>query len=374
MNKTYLSAIQRLRIYSQIFSEAGHHNIYSLSKYLEIPVKVVRADIITLLGDDSALILAFNEACDSSSFDVDDFIDKAKLLVDNNVCPSINRNNIDDFIYENYEILIKKGLLDTLELFCDLEADIINPLEIMVTQEEYNAYRAFLYVNDDNTDINKTYKNPLSKNETYTSQILNKDFLGSSSPETVDKVSMIEKQISDLGAISFNYNESDEKVNIYPSIICFDKTDGNYVTIGFYKNKLSTFYLDKMDNITVLSGNELNKCEICTYDDTWLQVTDKVWGFEFDKLHDNKGRLKKPTRIKVKFYDEGNVKKKLDRDLCFRNYTPGSLLYEDDVYGIDSFIKWVSSYGSSAIILSPKSVREQFLLSLEERLAILTSE
>ncbi len=40
------------------------------------------------------------------------------------------------------------------------------------------------------------------------------------------------------------------------------------------------------------------------------------------------------------------------------------LLYEDIVYGINSFRTWIYGYGSPAIVLDPKELREHIIESL----------
>jgi predicted DNA-binding transcriptional regulator YafY len=68
------------------------------------------------------------------------------------------------------------------------------------------------------------------------------------------------------------------------------------------------------------------------------------------------------------FYcNEANVINKAKRDLAYRNPVNlyhdegGNLIYEDDIYGKDSFIRWILSYGSSVRILEPQSLIDEFI-------------
>ena len=86
----------------------------------------------------------------------------------------------------------------------------------------------------------------------------------------------------------------------------------------------------------------------------------RIWGFEFNTCHDDKGKLVEGTVVKVRFYDEANVINKATRELTHRNPIElfkddsGSLIFSDEVYGIDSFLNWIYSFGSSAQILEPQ--------------------
>ena len=94
-----------------------------------------------------------------------------------------------------------------------------------------------------------------------------------------------------------------------------------------------------------------------------------VWGNSFT--------AKSIGPVKVKFYNEGKVWEKVKKE--FANRDP-SLLYEKDgflyfespeVYGGDggaNFLRWIRGFGSSAIIIAPKELRNRMIESYQKRL------
>ena len=93
------------------------------------------------------------------------------------------------------------------------------------------------------------------------------------------------------------------------------------------------------------------------------EIAPNVWGNLF---HDA------PKSVKVKFYKEGRVWEKVRRDLeCRTNgklyEKNGFLYYEDIVYGFSKFSNWIYGYGSSAIVIEPKWLRQRIIQSLQVR-------
>ncbi|MNN57389.1 hypothetical protein D3C81_1723760 [compost metagenome] len=86
-----------------------------------------------------------------------------------------------------------------------------------------------------------------------------------------------------------------------------------------------------------------------------------IWGMEQGEK----------VKVKVKFLKEVDVENKIKRDLKYRKNKileeyDGFFLYEDIVIGINSFRAWIRSYGSSAIVLEPKELRDSILDSAKK--------
>ena len=94
-----------------------------------------------------------------------------------------------------------------------------------------------------------------------------------------------------------------------------------------------------------------------------LDITPNVWGNFFSG---------KPAYVKIRFYNEANVWKKVKKELANRingklYEEDGFLYYEDLVYGISRLRSWVYGYSSSAVVLEPESLRQQIIESLKIR-------
>lgn len=86
------------------------------------------------------------------------------------------------------------------------------------------------------------------------------------------------------------------------------------------------------------------------------------WGVERGELH----------RVRIRFHDEGNVLARVRRETSHRDsarFVPepggGSVIYTDEVSGLNELRVWVRSFGSSAEVLEPDQLRREVLESVE---------
>lgn len=74
-----------------------------------------------------------------------------------------------------------------------------------------------------------------------------------------------------------------------------------------------------------------------------------------------------PAAVRVRFYNEANVIKKVKREFKARRLPAprelpgGSLEYQGEILGVHNFAKWVLSFGSSAEVLEPAWLREEMI-------------
>ncbi len=142
-----------------------------------------------------------------------------------------------------------------------------------------------------------------------------------------------------------------------PLKIIYDSVENLYAVITLYKDQPTIYRLDRMISISI------SKEKLTIENTEFLSISPNVWGLNF---------LDTPEKVKVRFYNEGNVWKKVRRDLSYRTNgnlyeQDGYLYYEDIVYGISAFHTWIRGYGSSAVVLEPKSLRQQIIESLKYR-------
>ncbi|TGE38402.1 WYL domain-containing protein [Desulfosporosinus fructosivorans] len=87
------------------------------------------------------------------------------------------------------------------------------------------------------------------------------------------------------------------------------------------------------------------------------------WGMEYGDL----------IRVKVRFLNRSQTVAKVHKDVAHRaseltTLEDGSLLFEDDIIGVNEFITWVLGFGSAAEIIEPVELRELILKRVRETL------
>lgn len=87
------------------------------------------------------------------------------------------------------------------------------------------------------------------------------------------------------------------------------------------------------------------------------------WGMEYGDL----------IRVKVRFLNRSQSVAKVRKDVAHRSseittYEDGSILFQDDIIGVNEFITWVLGFGSAAEILEPVELRELMLKRVRETL------
>lgn len=87
------------------------------------------------------------------------------------------------------------------------------------------------------------------------------------------------------------------------------------------------------------------------------------WGMEFGD----------PIRVKVKFINRAQTLAKVRKDVVHRDCSlkvdkDGDLIYEDTIIGKNEFIAWLLGFGSAAVILDPKDLREEMIARVKATL------
>lgn len=80
------------------------------------------------------------------------------------------------------------------------------------------------------------------------------------------------------------------------------------------------------------------------------------WGMEYGELF----------RVKVRFLNRSQTLAKVRKDVAhrtseLRTLEDGSVLFQDDIIGVNEFISWILGFGSAAEILEPVQLRELIL-------------
>ena len=310
--------IERLIRYRTVMSSAAEITVDSLSKALGIPSKIVMNDIKTVVGSANPFILP-----------------------EDDLTEDINNDTI-------------------LELIDFDEDDYYEKLSVPVDIDEFLAFQNLF-------EQNVMPKKVTGEKTLITKSIRNKKYVYDIPAFVLELLDSVEAAISDKLNIEFDFmfdSVTPRHYVVSPARIGFDASESQYVLISFSNGNLQCFDMERISNIKISkTPYEIN--------DDFFENADKVWGFEYDKCIDPSGERLKPLRVSVKFYDEANVLEKVKRDLTYRNpielkHLPtGEVIYTDDVYGIESFKRWIYSYGSSAEILKPQKLRKEFAKELE---------
>lgn len=143
--------------------------------------------------------------------------------------------------------------------------------------------------------------------------------------------------------------------DIVPIAISYDASDNGYAVIGEVDGTIMSF------NISNIRSLSLQKKHGKSREALQLPNAARIWGNSY---------YQDPVHVKIQFLNEVNVKAKVQKDLACRTMgtlteaADGSILYEDDIYGLDKFRSWLRGYGSSAIVLEPESLRQMMIESI----------
>ncbi|GKX67632.1 WYL domain-containing protein [Inconstantimicrobium mannanitabidum] len=154
-----------------------------------------------------------------------------------------------------------------------------------------------------------------------------------------------------------NKNEVYE-MKIEPLALVYYEFENKFYLLGQYNNKLMTYNLERLIEINIT--NEKFKDKLNIDFDKYLA---NIWGMESGDR----------VKVKVKFLKEANVEEKVKRDLQRRIYKTiddydDYFIYCDEVIGINSFKQWLRSFGSSAIVLEPKELRDEIIDAVKKAL------
>lgn len=167
-------------------------------------------------------------------------------------------------------------------------------------------------------------------------------------------VPLIGSAINEKKIINVQYRNNKNEVNemkIEPLALVYYEFENKFYVLGQYNNKLMTYSLERFVKVNVT--NEKFKDNLNIDFDKYLA---NVWGMESGDR----------VKVKIKFIKEANVEEKVKRDLQRRIYKTieeydDYFIYSDEVIGINSFKQWLRSFGSSAIVLEPKELRDEII-------------
>lgn len=179
--------------------------------------------------------------------------------------------------------------------------------------------------------------------------------------ELSSRLELIDNAIREQKPLYMAYKNSKghtQEFSFQPLKISYDETENLYCVLSVFHGNIQVHRLDRIQGLW--PGKEKVEAGDVSIIDN---LAPQVWGNCFSE---------EPQHVKIKFYNEANVWNKVKRDLVCRTKgqlyeKDGFLYYEDTVYGISKFRPWIYSFGSSAIVLEPKSLRDHIIASLKER-------
>lgn len=149
-----------------------------------------------------------------------------------------------------------------------------------------------------------------------------------------------------------------------PLAVVFYEFDDILYVLGQNNGNIITYRLDR-----ILSIKETKGCFVPMKGFEVGKYMECIWGMEHGEA----------VKVKVKFIKTGNVPYKVKRDLkCRKNKklteSKDSIIYEDTIIGINSFKRWLRTYGSAAIVLEPLELKEQMINSARQCLGYYMEE
>lgn len=346
MNDLY-NPYQRLQLYFAWFSNDESLLLdenfplgISMSRLCEItqlPIQVIRNDIIHLLKYSNKLLLELVEE-DTNFTTLNPLYDLEHLWYTLPISP----------ILEN---LILKGVLDFIPLH--LIQNEKASFHLFLSTEEWIALDAYKQENNSFyhalSDISFSIKNSY--------HFIKCNYLQ-------QKLELITQSIHKQYCLSMEYRTT--KNHLYrlifqPLKLVYDSSENSYAVISFSEETFQVYRLEHIEKLEIIKKNVKIQKEILQKLDNLLP---NVWGLTFNEP---------PQRVKIKFYNEANVWSKVKNDLSYRTNgslykKDGFLFYEDNVYGISAFRSWIYSFGSSAIVIEPSDLRKTIIDSFQARL------
>lgn len=332
-------------------------SIKHLHKTLNIPIAVIRKDILC--------IFKWQRSID------DDFLVNKELAGKIEDAPRI----LFDYEDDNYFINNKYNIEEIYDEFCCFGSE---KFEEMLIEGDFDDIPIMLYEKENmctlslsqdeavalwNLGITKEVKlNRSEFDRAYIDfyDVKNSYLFTNQYMDLNAKLEKINCAINEKKCLDIIYRVSiNRTIKFYfrPLKITYDADEAVYAVLSIYKGRVQVHRLDRIESI-----NEIDR-EITDCDESLLDIYPNVWGNCFSD---------EPEHVKVRFYNEANVWNKVRKDLANRvngklYEENGYLYYEDTVYGISKFRSWLYSYGSSAIVLEPESLRRHIIDSLKER-------
>lgn len=375
MNKNKSNVYVRLQAYYSLLTGLNHldyfdsdfdeFSITAIHEHTKLPLALVREDFARILlwqrdvhrcNEKNPLRRKVNmpeDVINYLSFDLDDT--EYEDLQD-------SEDSVDEIVK-----LLRKGKLDDVPLFIDLSTS--RQFQLPLTFDEAVALKALKKDLDSEKKDVLSDTSPSRKKDPVYFQIKDNYRAVHDYRELITRLEELEAAINNHDSLYMDYVPNNgEKISceLRPLKISYDETENLYCVLSYKDGRIFVNRLDCIKKITKLSKstrpNQKTKEDI-EGEKLIEALAPQVWGNCF---------FEEPQQVKVKFYNEANVWEKAKRDLVCRTKgqlyeKDGFLYYEDTVYGISKFRPWIYGFGSSAIVLEPKSLREHIIASLKER-------
>ena len=310
------SSIYRLNTILTLFqAERASYSVADIADLLRVPKAVIRKDIMMLHN---------NRECETIFFPDDEEMD------------------MDDDIFLKK---IESGELDDVALIA--ETGFRDDVYVSLSQMEFSLLNEFL-------DGNHYSKGEMHKN------YVTKPLYNQARANMQVKVAEMNQFIMDGETITIEYHAKNGQISsfdILPLVIVNNAMDDLYYVVTIQEGRLSPFRLDRIHRCVISE----KKIEI--EDREPLNQLANIWGMEMGPSY----------HVKLMILNEARVQHKIKKELAGRTNAvwtqEGDVLYfEDEVIGINNFRSWVNSYGSSVLVLEPKSLRDEIIESAKKRL------
>lgn len=313
--------------------------IARLCEITELPIQIIRKDIIHILKYSNKLLLELVEE-DINFIILNPIYDLEHLWYTTPFSP----------ILEN---LIGEGILDFIPLH--LIQNEKATFRLSLSTEEWIALNAY-------KQENFNFYNTLSD----ISFSIKDSYRFIKCNHLEQKLETITQSINMGYCLSIKYRTAKNRLYHFvfqPLKLVYDSSENSYAVIAFFDEIFQVYRLERIEKLEMIKETIQTKKEILQKLEILLP---NVWGLTFNE---------KPQQVKIKFYNEANVWNKVRSDLFYRTNgslyeKDGFLYYEDSVYGIYAFRSWIYSFGSSAIVIEPSSLRKMIIESFQARLHI----
>lgn len=167
---------------------------------------------------------------------------------------------------------------------------------------------------------------------------------------------LIENAISKNKRLSLEFNG--REIHVDPLGIVYYSRLRCWYLVARQGEKVKTYHLKNVREVKVTNDSFVYPDEFSLK--TWLGPR---WGMEYGDL----------IRVKVRFLNRSQTLSKLRKDVVHRSsdlttLEDGSVLFQDDIIGVNEFITWVLGFGSAAEILEPVELRDLILERIRKTL------
>lgn len=372
----YHNPYARIQEYFALLSANDSDNGKSMQQICEskqIPVKIVRNDFLTIFQWQRSMNLVKNSDKNELAVLFNDESPKYQKICDTYALDELYNNYMDavpgnDSIQE-FEQLITDGILDAVPIiFYDTDADTSNTWTLPLTPDEAAALQSFYSDETDSLSIfdrlKKTYVDTYAIKDSYL-------YTHNYNNSLNDLLCKINTAIDFHSCLYMKYYSRRKKkfsrFIFRPVKIVYD-ADENLYSVLSIRNDCNILLVHRLDCIISLETTDktIHNSMETKLIDHMNQIAPNVWGNNFSCTSDQ------TADVKVKFFNAANVHEKVKKQLACR--TNGKLTqkgdwlyYEDKVYGLNRFRSWIYGYGRAAVVLEPKSLRNDIMDSLNKR-------